>query len=187
MIEKYNLDVYLILTSEFDISDKKDPIGKIIWKRRMIDRVYSLHRVPNRVHAALYHNAACTLHPSFTEGGVGSYPFLEGMVMGTPGLVAEGEYSREGFRLHPNYNEIFMSATSRKKAAAKIADTLADREGAYKRQKPIFDAHNAWQWEDVARVYADSMFRAAGAGTPTEVTSPLYQDGKHIYFESPTR
>jgi len=185
MIEKYNLDVYLFLTSEFDISDKNDPIGKIIWKRRMIDRVFSLHRVPNKVHAALYHNATCTLHPSFTEGGVGSYPFLEGMVMGTPGLVAEGEYSREGYRLHPNYDEVFMSATNRKKAAEKIAKTLADRDGAFERQGPIFEAHNAWQWEDVARVYADAMFRAAGARTPPDVTAPLQLAGKNRYFEKP--
>lgn len=181
MIEKRGVDAYLILTSKFDISNPKDPIGKLIWKRRLIDRVYSLHRVPNRVHAALYHNAACTLHPSFTEGGVGSYPFLEGMVMGTPGLVADGEYSREGLRLHPDYPELLMSSTNRRKAAARIEWVLHNREAAYQRQLPVFEAHDRWKWSDVAMVYAQEMYRAAGRTAPATVADELGPDWKRRY------
>lgn len=183
MVEKYDLDAYLIMTSPFSLSDKEDVIGKVIKKRARTDRIFVLNRVPNRVHAALYHCAVGTLHPSFTEGGVGSYPFLEGMIMGTPGLVADGEYSREGQRLHPNYSRVIMSPTSRKKAAEKMRWLIENRDEAFSEQLPIFEQHMRWSWEDVGDVYAAEFFRAADYELPDDLRDRIVNATRKPHFQ----
>jgi len=180
MIDRYGLDAYLFLTCPFELDDKKDVIGRIILKRNGVGRVFSLPRVPNAIHASLYHTASCTLHPSLSEGGVGSYPFMEGMAMGTPGLAASGDYMTEGRRLHPDYDAISFSSRDRRAAAKKIASVLKAPEQAYVDQLSIFESHNRWTWADVADVYTNRFQSLAGV-------KPLALDAlraaKPMYFD----
>lgn len=169
-VNKKGVDAYLILTSEIDLSDKDSELTKVLIKQRAMHRVFSLPRVPNNVHAALYHCASLTIHPSYSEGGVGSYPFVEGMVMGCPGLVAIGDYSYEGHRLHPNYDELMISPYHKKDAVKKIVQALQNPEKLYKSQKDIFDSHVKWKWTDIASAYLAIMNNTLGKTTSAPTT-----------------
>ncbi|WP_418152547.1 hypothetical protein AB8615_01670 [Litorimonas sp. RW-G-Af-16] len=182
-VNKKGLDAYLFLTSDVDLSDKKSSLTKVLMKQRSMHRIFSLPRVPNNVHAALYHCASLTIHPSFSEGGVGSYPFLEGMIMGCPGLVGVGDYSQEGQRLHPNYDSLMISPYYKKDARNKIVQALSEPEETYRKQKEIFDIQSRWQWQDVATSYLEVFKKAAGRSGELPV---LLQDPKKdVFFEFP--
>lgn len=180
-VNKKGLDAYLFLTSEVDLSNSEKEITKTILKQRAQHRIFSLPRVPNKIHAALYHCAALTIHPSYTEGGVGSYPFVEGMVMGCPGLVAIGDYSREGQRLHPDYKSLMISPFYKKDARNKILTALRDPAATHAQQKPIFDVHARWQWNDVASAYLHVFRRTIAQAA--DIPANLDQEGKEIFYD----
>jgi glycosyltransferase involved in cell wall biosynthesis len=184
MIDRYGLDSHLFLTCPFNFSDSSDPVAKAVLKRNGIGRVFSLPRIPNKVHAALYHCASCTLHPSLSEGGVGSYPFLEGMAVGTPGLSAACEYMTEGLRLHPQYRDLTFSPRNRAVAARQISVVLRDPASAFERQRAIFDQHAAWTWRDVAAVY-ESCFRTVDSPNAEFEPVPLPSRLESRYFSMP--
>lgn len=183
-VNKKGLDAYLFLTSNVDMSDKSNKLTKILMKQRSMHRIFSLPRVPNNVHAALYHCASLTIHPSFSEGGVGSYPFVEGMVMGCPGLIGVGDYSHEGQRLHPDYESLTISPYYKKDARKKIVQALSQAEETYRQQKAIFEVHARWQWQDVATSYLQVFKKAAGQKTSLPKT--LQDPEKDIFFDFPS-
>lgn len=188
MLDRYNIDSFLFLTCPFDLNDNTDRIAAAIRRRNGVGRVFSLPRIPNKVHAALYHCATCTLHPSLSEGGVGSYPFLEGMALDTPGLAAAGEYMTEGLRLHEDYLALTFSARSRPSAARSIAAVLRNPTEALSRQAHIYRRHKDWTWADVAAVY-DSIFNAAAQRSkitiPSDLTNHPYKDAFYDTNASP--
>lgn len=183
-VNKKGIDAYLILTSEIDLSDTNSKLTKILLKQSAMHRVFSLPRVPNNVHAALYHCASLTIHPSYSEGGVGSYPFVEGMVMGCPGLVAIGDYSYEGHRLHPNYHEIMISPYHKKDAVKKIVNALQNPKRLYEQQKDIFDAHAKWKWSDIASAYLTIMKGTLG-NTPF-TPAKFQKDEMSAFYDIPS-
>jgi glycosyltransferase involved in cell wall biosynthesis len=160
-------EVYFFFTAAFDFQDSEDSIVKKLMKARLTHRVFSIPRLPNKVHAAIYHCATLTVHPSLAEGGAGSYPFMEGMMMGTPGLTASGEHTEEGKLLHPDYDRVVYTSNARLEAVEKILKILRDPEAAYKYQKPIFDAHRAWTWRKAAMVYRDALYRTHDGSAKT--------------------
>ncbi len=182
-VNKKGIDAYLILTSEIDLSNKDSELTKILLKQRAMHRVFSFPRVPNKVHAALYHCAALTIHPSYSEGGVGSYPFVEGMTMGCPGLVAIGDYSHEGRRLHPNYDELMISPYHKKDAVKKIVQALKTPDKLYGDQKEIFDAHAKWKWTDIASAYLAILQNASGNVHATPL--PFQTNEKSLFYDIP--
>lgn len=182
-VNKKGLDACLFLTSDVDLSDEKNKLTKILLKHRAMHRIYSLPRVPNNVHAALYHCASLTIHPSFSEGGVGSYPFVEGMVMGCPGLVGVGDYSQEGQRLHPDYNQLMISPYYKKDARKKIVQALRQPDETYRQQKAIFDVHARWKWQDVATAYLQ-VFRKA-ASKDVILSERLADPKRDVFFDFP--
>jgi glycosyltransferase involved in cell wall biosynthesis len=194
MLDQYGIDGFLFLTCPFEMDKKSDRIAAAIKRRKGVGRVFCLPRIPNRVHAALYHCATCTLHPSLSEGGVGSYPFLEGMALDTPGLAAAGEYMTEGLRLHEDYLSLTFSARSRPSAARSIAAVLSNPTEALARQTEIYRRHKDWNWTDVAAFY-ESIFNAAATRTkvaaPHDLTScpckeAFYDTGAALHSEPAT-
>ncbi len=182
-VNKKGIDAYLILTSEIDLSDKESELTKALIKQRAMHRVFSLPRVPNNVHAALYHCASLTIHPSYSEGGVGSYPFVEGMVMGCPGLVAIGDYSYEGQRLHPSYHELMISPYHKKAATKKIVRALKSSDKLHEEQKNIFAAHAKWKWTDIASAYFAVMNNAVGNTLSTP--APFQSSETSAFYDIP--
>ena len=173
LVNERELDAYLIMTTEYSLSDPNDKIAQVIHKRHGIGRVFCLSRVPNKVHAALYHCATATLHPSFTEGGVGAFSFMEGMIMGTPGLVARGDYTLEGRRLHPDYDRLLLDPVDTDVAMDQIEYAMTHPEALYKTLLPVYEAHRTWTWADVSEAYLSVLRSLAGdaraaSDTPTD-------------------
>ncbi|MEQ8822809.1 MAG: hypothetical protein RIC14_00370 [Filomicrobium sp.] len=162
MVSEKSIDARLILTSPFDLADDSDKIAEVIHSQNAYDRVFCLPRVPEDVHASLYHCARATVHPSLSEGGVSAYPFLEGMVMGCPGLIARADYTVEGNRLHSDYDSILFDVMDDGELIEKLAALIEDSDGGYRAQKPIFDEHGRWNWEYASVEYLRVMLRAAG-------------------------
>lgn len=182
IVNKFDDEVYFFFTAAMDFRNKQDPLVKRILKSRMIDRVYSVPRLPNRVHAALYHCATMTLHPSLAEGGAGSYPFMEGMAMGTPGLTGSGDHTREGKLLHPDYDRVVFAANDKQDALSKTLNILKHPEQAYREQKEIYEAHSVWTWRKSAVVYRDALYKTFDeASSPKallerEILEPQFED-----------
>ncbi len=185
IIEKSDEPVYFFFTAMMDFqghSDKKNPLVELIFKKRLQRYVFSVPRLPNRVHAAMYHCATMTLHPSLAEGGVGSYPFMEGMTMGTPGLSGAGDYTKEGLNIHKDYELITYRTNDKEHAINKISEILSNPGDAYEKQKPVFNAHKNWSWKSVAKVYRDALWATSGRSDyeplmlkKNQKTSPYYE------------
>lgn len=170
LVHQEKLDVYLFLTAKTKLNVRssrstlpdqgRSPrgvqgvVGRRVLEEGLQDRFFNMSRVPNRVHAALYHCARATYHPSLTEGGVGSYPFMEGMSVGCPGFISDGEYAREGVTLHPHYMEIAVSSFDVEDVANKLKLAIVDSDELAKSQKDIYKAHSDWGWRQVAGAYA---------------------------------
>lgn len=162
MVAEKSIDAKLILTAPFDLSDEDDELANLIRSHNAYDRVYSIPRVPEDVHAALYHCASATVHPSLTEGGVCAYPFLEGMVMGCPGLMGRADYTLEGAKLHPEANEVLFDVSDDRELIEKLATLLENSDEGYRAQKAIFEQHSRWSWKYASAEYLRVMLRAAG-------------------------
>lgn len=182
ILEAVGDEVYFFFTAEIDLSDNSDPLVKKIIRKRLQEYIFSVPRLPDRVHANLYHCATMTLHPSLSEGGVGAYPFMEGMTVGTPGLTGTGEHTKEGRLIHDNYDLVTYRNNDEQHAVERISQVLNDPNGAYKTQLPIFEAHKKWSWRRVATIYRDAFWETSGR---QDFTTKMLgkENGLHAYYE----
>lgn len=185
IIEQMGENVYFFFTAELDYTKfEDDPLIKFIFKKRLQRFIFSVPRLPDKVHAAMYHCATMSLHPSLAEGGVGSYPFMEGMTMGTPGLTGAGDHTHEGSNLHPDYESVTYRTNDKENAVERIVAILNSPNDAYEKQLPVFEKHRDWSWPRVGKVYRDALWATSGR---TDYTPLMLAASEKIspYFEPP--
>ena len=95
----------LIMTGDAGIDDPDNPIGAYIREHGLYYDVLSIPRVPDVMHAALYHCATLAIAGTFFEGGSGSFVFDEAVSVGTPVLLSRNLAHDEEFRRYEEYRE----------------------------------------------------------------------------------
>jgi len=112
--------------------------------------------LPRDVHAAFYHCAALTVHPSIFEGGLGPFPFYESVSVGTPCLFADGPHVREFVGHEPMLTPYVFDPNDVAGLRALVVSTLANREGALADQAEVLKNLSGYGWKDVAAAYAQA-------------------------------
>jgi glycosyltransferase involved in cell wall biosynthesis len=126
----------------------------------MLDAV-SVPRLPNPEHAALYHAAAVTVHPSFFEGGDAPFPFSESVSVGTPCLMARGPHTDELLAAHPELAPFVFDPYDAEALADAILRGIAQRDALLDVQLAVHERMRQRTWAQVAEEYA-----AAASGVP---------------------
>ena len=117
---------------------------------------FSIRDVPREIHAALFHCATVTVHPTFFEGIIGSLPFYESLSVGTPCLLAQGPHIEELLESEPGLAPFVFDPYDVDQLAKLIADAETMREAWVDIQMPIFERLIQYGWHDVANAYAES-------------------------------
>jgi glycosyltransferase involved in cell wall biosynthesis len=153
----------LLMTTEV-IDDPATPFlrshGLIREHGLMLDAV-SVPRLPNPEHAALYHAAAITVHPSFFEGGDAPFPFSESVSVGTPCLMARGPHTEELLAAHPELAPFMFDPYDAEALADAILRGIAQRDALLDVQLAVHERMRRRSWGQVAEEYA-----AAASGVP---------------------
>jgi glycosyltransferase involved in cell wall biosynthesis len=114
----------------------------------------SLPDLPPDVHAALYHCAMVTVHPSFFEGGIGVFPFAESVSLGTPCLMARGPHSLEFLEQEPTYEPFIFDPYNVEALVALIRYSIENRVEILDTQVEILNRLLQRNWATVADEYS---------------------------------
>ena len=165
------VDLKMVVTCQMDIFSGAG-LGHFVGSNFLHHDILSIPRVPREVHAALYHCAAVTVHPSFFEGGTNSFTFYESLSLGTPVLLSRNAATREASD-GPDFDALMFDPYSVEEMADMIRQTIAERDAVFARQWQIYERHAARRnWGDVARDYAE-VFRSAATGMESREKSSL--------------
>ena len=148
-------DLQFIFTSEPPAALKH----KYAWS---IELVHEITRVSNRQHASLYALSDLILHPSFVEGGLGTYPQFEAASANKPTLNNKGRHTLEQ---EVAYGSQLASTTgnfTRTKATAKRILTLLDDPEAQTQNILATRSANK-SWQDAGEEYAAAFHAASHA------------------------
>jgi glycosyltransferase involved in cell wall biosynthesis len=115
----------------------------------------SMPDLPKAEHAAFYHCAAVTVHPSLFEGGATAFPFPESVSLGTPCLLARGPHTEELLQSYPELDPWVFDPYDADGLARLIRETIADRARVLAAQTESFERMRARSWAQVAGEYAD--------------------------------
>jgi glycosyltransferase involved in cell wall biosynthesis len=126
--------------------------------------IVSMPDVPRDVHAALFHCASVTIHPTFYEGIVGTLTFYEAVSVGTPCIMGVGPHVRELMETAPELEPLTFDPYDISEMRKLVLDVLRDPEAAVNLQRPAYERRRKRGWAAVAQAYADA---AAGFDGPT--------------------
>jgi glycosyltransferase involved in cell wall biosynthesis len=122
----------------------------------------SMPRLPGAVHAAFYHCAAVTVHPSLFEGGATVFPFGESVSVGTPCLMARGPHTEELLESYPELHSWVFDPYDVDGLARLIRNTIADRDAVLTEQLASYARMKSRSWAQVADEYADAVTGSFG-------------------------
>jgi glycosyltransferase involved in cell wall biosynthesis len=150
----------LIMTGDFGLDDPLSDIGRYVRRERLLLDVLCIPRVPREILAALFHCATVAVHASFYEGGVGAFPFFEGMSVGTPALLSRNQATLE-LNAGEDIDEFLFEPSNVDEISEKIKAILKAPECAFKRQRPIYNSLNRRTWEEASREYVAAFRETA--------------------------
>lgn len=116
--------------------------------------VVSMPDLPRDVHAAFYHCAELTVHPSVFEGGRAPFPFSEGISVGTPCLMADGPHVQELIEDWPDLAPYVFDPNAADALADMIVAVSANRTAVTARQAETYARMQQRGWQQVAEEYA---------------------------------
>lgn len=151
----------LIMTAHLHYGTFWTPTPRAIEAAQLQFDVLSMPDLPRDVHAALYHCAELTVHPSVFEGGRGVFPYYESISVGTPCLMADGPHVAEFIEQAPEFSQFVFDPHDSQGLAAHMLACSADRERVTAVQAATFVRLRKRTWAEVSREYA----LAALAGT----------------------
>jgi hypothetical protein len=157
MVRRDREDVKLFLTARVHFGSQWTRLPDVIEHRQFNRDFASLYDLPRRVHAALFHAGALTVHASFYEGIIGCLPLYESVSVGTPCVFARGPHSAELLATEPTLEPFTFDPYDREGLIALIRRTLRDRDAAVDVQQSALARLRRRSWSDVA----DGYVRAA--------------------------
>jgi len=154
IIKTHSSDIYFIFTALLPKNLKKQ-YGHIH------ENLIEINRVSNKQHALLYQLADLTLHPSYNEGGLGTYPQFESASVGTPCLINRGRHTDEMIKTWDKELEMIVhDFTDITTTANAIVSLLHNKELANKNIAVIMK--NYRDWSDVSKEYRN-LFTYTGS------------------------
>jgi glycosyltransferase involved in cell wall biosynthesis len=157
LIRRDYRNVKLIVTARIDAAVAGSQLSNSVRETRMEWDVVSMTNLPRTEHAALYHCAGITVHPSLIEGGDIAFPWPESVSLGTPCIVARGPHIDELLQAFPAFEPWVFDPYDVDGLARLILDTIENREDVLARQIAIFDLMRRRTWADVAGEYAEAV------------------------------
>lgn len=154
LIRKDRLDLKLFMTAPLHWGATWTPLPALLKSEQLMGDVVSMTDLPRDVHAAFYHCAALTVHPSIFEGGLGPFPFYESVSVGTPCLFADGPHVRELTRGQPELAPYVFDPNDAAGLRALVVSTLTNRDAALADQSVVLKKLSRYGWKDVASAYA---------------------------------
>lgn len=157
LIRRRGMNIKLVLSGSYQPGQD---VYEYVRDNGLYYDVWSVPRLPRPAHAAMYHCAELTVHPTFFEGGQGAFPLTESLSVGTPVLL-----SRHPGTVADADSEIYRDMLFDPYAVEEIADRLQEALGTapalLARQHEILRERLEWRsWTDVSREYID-VFRIA--------------------------
>jgi glycosyltransferase involved in cell wall biosynthesis len=122
LVKSTTHDYHFIFTGNVDFTRKSSRL-KYNW---IVDRTYSITRTDRTNHSLLYQLSDLAIHPSFAEGGLGSYPQFEASSVGTPCLINRGRHSKELIEQTPEISECCFDILNTEDAKNKVEALLSD-------------------------------------------------------------
>ncbi len=161
-------DLKIVNTFSFDIMGGDD-VSRFVREQSLHWDILSIPRVPPDVHAALYHAAKFTVHPSLFEGGANVAAFYEGNSVDTPCLAADSfamREARETGLIDPDYYaEMTFDPYSINDLVAKLIDFDARTDYHTERQRTSFNTMRKRRtWQDASKDYLRVFQDAATEG-----------------------
>lgn len=148
-------DIDLILISTAEIP--KDLKNKYSY---LYEKFFEITRVSSKQHAFLYSISNLVLHPSFVEGGLGSYPQFEAASVGTPALINRGRHTDEMIDVFgEELSQIVCDFTNIDLTISKIKELLFDDLKIQENIKIIKSAY--LDWKDVSSKYEKTFIEVA--------------------------
>src|SRR5262249_37473252 len=155
LIRRNYYDIKLLMTTIIDEVDAPDCLlpAALQEANLQLDAV-SMPDLPAMEHAAFYHCAAVTVHPSLFEGGDTAFPFAESVSVGTPCLMARGPHTNELSESYPELASWIFDPYDAGALAQLIRDTIASRDAVLTKQLACFERMKRRTWAQVADEYA---------------------------------
>jgi glycosyltransferase involved in cell wall biosynthesis len=157
MIRRDYHNVKLLVTAAVGPDAPIGQLSRSIHESRMELDAISVPDLPRPEHAAFYHCAAVTVHPSLIEGGHIAFPWSESVSVGTPCIVAHGPHIEELLREFPEFEAWVFDPYDVEGLIRLISETIANRDSVLARQSAIFDQMRRRTWADVAGEYAEAV------------------------------
>jgi len=145
--------IKLFVTAPFIFGASWTRLPTVVEHRQVNRDVVSIHNLPRQVHAALFHAASLTIHPSFYEGIIGCLPLYESVSVGTPCLFARGPHTNELLEAEPEFAAFAFDPNDAEGLVSLIRRTLKDTDAALETQERLCVKLRNWTWSDVATGY----------------------------------
>jgi glycosyltransferase involved in cell wall biosynthesis len=154
LVRQLGINVKMITTARFFWGETWTSLPGIVEDEQLQYDVLSMPDLPREVHAALFHCAALTVHPSFFEGIVGTLPLFESLSVGTPCIFARGPHTEELIEREPDLAGFMFDPYDAVGLTEMIRAILEDRDVAVGVQMPIGERLRGYSWSDAADLYA---------------------------------
>jgi glycosyltransferase involved in cell wall biosynthesis len=150
------VNLKMFMTAAFHEGADWTLLPGLVEKQGLQFDVVSMRDLPRETHAALYHCAAVTVHPSYYEGIVGTLTFYESVSVGTPCVFARGPHVKELLEIHPELARGVFDPYDLAALKRCLRDALDNREEFLAIQREACLRMLERSWDAVARVYAEA-------------------------------
>lgn len=125
------------------------------------EKIHNISRVDSVFHAHLYRFSHLLLHPSYAEGGLGSYPQYEAASVGCASLNNNGRHMRElASYFDEDLSKIVSDFFRTEETAKRIVEILSN---VHQRESNIALTNKLrFEWSDSSKVY-DEIFLGVGS------------------------
>jgi len=138
LIKNYSTNIYFIFTGLVP-GDLKEKYA------HFHENIVEINRVSNKQHALLYLISDLALHPSYAEGGLGTYPQFEAASVGTPCIINRGRHTDEMIKVFDtNLSKIVSDFTDTETSVQKIIDLLDNKKLSSDNVQLIMNSHRSW-------------------------------------------
>jgi glycosyltransferase involved in cell wall biosynthesis len=156
LVRSWHEQFKLIMTAQVHFGSTWTPTPAAIELAQLQFDVLSMPDLPREVHAAFYHCAEVTVHPSVFEGGRGVFPYYESISVGTPCLMAGGPHVAEFMKDAPELKAFVFDPSDAHQLARLLLDTSMRRDEVTALQSATVARLRQRTWGDVAREYVDA-------------------------------
>jgi glycosyltransferase involved in cell wall biosynthesis len=126
----------------------------------LFNSIFEFTRLKDKEHAVLTAISDLVLHPSFVEGGLGSYSMFEAASVGVPSLTNSGRHTIElNNQVKPDLNIAFQDFSNINATVDKISEILLDKSMGSAIIEAINKSRQEWSktWEELEFIFEQKV------------------------------